>query len=103
MAIPIRGGTVVNADASRRADVLVDGGGVKAVGPDLAASAGAEIVDAGGRLVAGQDRLPRRRAAHGEGRRPLHQPAALPACYTALLRKEELERPRPALRDAAAE
>ena len=51
MAILIRGGTVVNADISRRADVLVDGGRIVAVGPDLSAPVGAEIVDAGGQLV----------------------------------------------------
>jgi dihydropyrimidinase len=51
MAILIRGGTVVNADASRRADVLVDGGLIKAVGPDLEAPGGAEVIDAGGALV----------------------------------------------------
>src|SRR5208337_4220538 len=51
MAILIRGGTVVNADASQRADVLVEGGAIQAVGPGLAAPAGAEIVDAGGALI----------------------------------------------------
>ena len=51
MAILIRGGTVVNADASQRADVLVEGGVIKAVGPGLAAPSGAEIVDAGGAYV----------------------------------------------------
>ena len=51
MAILIRGGTVVNADASQRADVLVDHGVIKAVGADLAAPGGAEIVDAGGAYV----------------------------------------------------
>jgi len=43
----IRGGTVVNADLSQRADVLCDGGVIRAVGPDLQAPAGAEVVDAG--------------------------------------------------------
>jgi dihydropyrimidinase len=51
MALLIRGGTVVNADLSRRADVLVEGERIVAVGPDLEAPAGAEIVDAGGALV----------------------------------------------------
>lgn len=51
MAILVRGGTVVNADQSVRADVLIDGGVIQAVGPDLEAPAGAEIVDAGGALV----------------------------------------------------
>jgi dihydropyrimidinase len=51
MAILIRGGTVVNADASARADVLVEGGKIAAVGADLDAPTGAEIIDAGGALV----------------------------------------------------
>jgi dihydropyrimidinase len=51
MAILIRGGTVVNADQSRRADVLVDQGMIKAVDVDLAAPGGAEIIDAGGAFV----------------------------------------------------
>jgi dihydropyrimidinase len=51
MAILIRGGTVVNADISKRADVLVENGLITAVGANLDAPAGAEIVDAGGALV----------------------------------------------------
>ena len=47
----IRGGTVVNHDASRRADVLIEGGRIVAVGEGLAAPAGAEIIDAGGAYV----------------------------------------------------
>ena len=50
-AVIIRGGTVVNADASVRADVLCEGGTIRAVGPDLAAPAGATEVDASGALV----------------------------------------------------
>jgi dihydropyrimidinase len=51
MAILIRGGTVVNADRAFRADVLCEGDKIVAVGPALAAPAGAEIVDAGGQYV----------------------------------------------------
>ena len=51
MALLIRGGTVVNADVSRRADVLVEGERIVAVGEGLEAPAGAEVVDAGGALV----------------------------------------------------
>ncbi len=51
MALLIRGGTVVNADFSRRADVLVEGERIVAVGEDLDAPTGAEIVDAGGAYV----------------------------------------------------
>ena len=51
MSLLIRGGTVVNADLSQRADVLCEGGIIRAVGADLAVPAGAEVVDAGGALV----------------------------------------------------
>ena len=46
----VRGGTVVDAMAARRADVLVRGGRIAAVGPDLDTS-GARIIDAGGAYV----------------------------------------------------
>jgi len=51
MATLIRGGTVVNADRAFRADVLCEGDKIVAVGPGLAAPAGAEIIDAGGQYV----------------------------------------------------
>jgi len=51
MSLMIRGGTVVNADASLRADVLCEGGKISAVGADLQAPAGCEMVDASGALV----------------------------------------------------
>ncbi len=51
MSLLIRGGTVVNADGRRRADVYCEAGLVKAVGLNLDAPAGAEILDAGGQLV----------------------------------------------------
>ncbi|MDX6748947.1 dihydropyrimidinase [Geminicoccaceae bacterium 1502E] len=51
MSLLVRGGTVVNADRSFRADVLCADGVIKAVGPDLDAPAGAEVVDAGGAYV----------------------------------------------------
>jgi dihydropyrimidinase len=50
-SILIRGGTVINAEASVRADVLTEGGLIRAVGPDLKAPAGCTIVDAGGAFV----------------------------------------------------
>jgi len=50
-SVLIRGGTVVNAESSIKADVLCEGGLIRAVGPDLQAPAGATIVDAGGALV----------------------------------------------------
>ena len=50
-SVLIRGGTVVNAESSVGADVLCEGGLIRAVGPDLQAPAGATIVDAGGALV----------------------------------------------------
>lgn len=51
MPILIRGGTVVNHDHSKKADVLVDGQIIAAVGPGLAAPKGAEIIEAAGCFV----------------------------------------------------
>ena len=50
--VAIRGGTVVDATGERRADVLVEGDRVVAVGPDLDAPRGAGVLDAGGCVVA---------------------------------------------------
>ena len=47
----VRGGTVVDADGARRADVAVSGESIVEVGPDLAVPAGATVLDAGGCLV----------------------------------------------------
>src|SRR5262245_35318516 len=47
----VRGGTVVTASGSRRADVLVRGESIAAIEPDLSAIAGAQVVDASGLLV----------------------------------------------------
>ncbi|WP_180125416.1 dihydropyrimidinase [Rhodoferax sp. BLA1] len=49
--ILIRGGTVVNADQAFQADVLTQDGKIIAVGPNLQAPAGTEVVDAGGQYV----------------------------------------------------
>jgi dihydropyrimidinase len=51
MAVLIKGGTVVNADRSFRADVLCDNGLITAVGEGLAAPAKATVVDAAGQFV----------------------------------------------------
>ena len=51
MSVLIRGGTVVNADHSVAADVLCEGGLITAIGANLQAPAGCEIIDAGGALV----------------------------------------------------
>ncbi|MEX0645382.1 MAG: dihydropyrimidinase [Parvularculaceae bacterium] len=51
MTLLIRGGTVVNADNRIRADVLCEGGLIKAVAPNLAAPGGADVIDAGGLYV----------------------------------------------------
>ncbi|MCG8357308.1 MAG: amidohydrolase family protein, partial [Kiloniellales bacterium] len=51
MAILIRGGTVVTADLSQRADILTEGDKIGAIGADLEAPEGAEVVDAGGAYV----------------------------------------------------
>jgi len=50
-SVLIRGGTVVNAESSVRADVLCVGGQIQAIGLDLQAPADAVRVDAGGALV----------------------------------------------------
>src|SRR4030088_293925 len=50
-ALIIRGGTVVNHDHSRRADVLVDGETIVAIGSAIDAPAGADVIDAGGCFV----------------------------------------------------
>ena len=47
----IRGGTVANHDHSRRADVLIEDGAIVAIGENLEAPAGAEVIDAGGCYV----------------------------------------------------
>ncbi len=49
--ILIRGGTVVDAECAYRADVLCRGGVVAAIGTDLDAPAGTDVIDAGDRLV----------------------------------------------------
>ncbi|WP_299615021.1 dihydropyrimidinase [Pelagibius sp.] len=51
MAILIRGGTVVTADHSFRADVLTEGDKIVAIGENLEASGEAEVIDAGGGYV----------------------------------------------------
>jgi len=50
MSILIRGGTVVNHDHSRRADVLIEGETIAAVGAAIEAPAGVETIDAGGAI-----------------------------------------------------
>ncbi len=51
MAMLIRGGTVVTANTTRRADVLCAGGLIARVAPAIEAPTGCEVVDAGGMLV----------------------------------------------------
>ncbi|HTV27166.1 MAG TPA: amidohydrolase family protein, partial [Xanthobacteraceae bacterium] len=47
----IRGGTVINHDHSKRADILVRDGTIAALGANLEAPTGTEIIDAGGCYV----------------------------------------------------
>lgn len=47
----IRGGTVVNHDHARRADVLIDGEQIAPVGAGLNVPSGATVIDAGGCFV----------------------------------------------------
>jgi len=51
MTILIKGGTVVNADRSRRADVLCRDGKIVAVEDEIETPSGATVVDAGGQYV----------------------------------------------------
>jgi dihydropyrimidinase len=51
MTVLIKGGTVVNADRSVRADVLCADGSIAAIGENLDAPSGATVVDAGGQYV----------------------------------------------------
>ena len=51
MTLLIRGGTVIDANRSYRADVLCDGGVIIAIGETLEIPVGCEIVDAGGQYV----------------------------------------------------
>ena len=51
MSVLIKGGTVVTADLTYRADVLCADGKIQDIGADLDAPKGAEIVDAGGQYV----------------------------------------------------
>lgn len=51
MSLLIRGGTVVTADQTVRADVYCAEGKIKAVGENLDVPAGVEVVDAGGQYV----------------------------------------------------
>ncbi len=47
----IRGATCVDAEHEYRADLLIDGGQIAAVGANLAAPSGATVIDAGGLLL----------------------------------------------------
>lgn len=51
MFVLIRGGTIVNHDHSRRADVLVEDGTIVVVGERIDAPAGVTVIDAGGCYV----------------------------------------------------
>jgi len=47
----IRGGTVIDQEGARRADVLIKGDRIAAVGPDLEVRSGLKVIDAGGAYV----------------------------------------------------
>ena len=51
MSVLIKGGTVVNADRSFRSDVLCVDGKIQAIGENIEAPSGCEIIDAGGQYV----------------------------------------------------
>jgi dihydropyrimidinase len=51
MSIVIRGGTIVTAEQSYRADVYCEDGAIKAIGLDLEVPSSAEVIDASGQFV----------------------------------------------------
>ena len=51
MSIVIRGGTIVNADQTLKADVYCEDGTIKAIGADLDVPSSAEVIDASGQLL----------------------------------------------------
>lgn len=51
MSIVIRGGTVVNADTSFKADVYCHDGIIKNIGVDIEVPLGTEVIDASGQYV----------------------------------------------------
>jgi dihydropyrimidinase len=51
MSVLIKGGTVVTAEQTYRADVLCSGGKIQDIGTSISAPAGCETVDAGGQYV----------------------------------------------------
>jgi len=51
MSIVIRGGTIVNADQTLKADVYCEDGKIKAIGVDLDVPSSAEVIDASGQLL----------------------------------------------------
>ncbi len=51
MSILIRGGTLVTAEDTKRADIYCEGGLIRAVGPQLDVPAGARVIDAGGCMI----------------------------------------------------
>jgi dihydropyrimidinase len=48
MSMLIRGGTIINHDHSKRADLLIEGGTIIAIGENLSKPSHAELIDAGG-------------------------------------------------------
>ncbi len=51
MALLIKGGEIVTAEGRSRADILVEGEKIAAIGAGIAAPVGAEVIDASGKLV----------------------------------------------------
>jgi dihydropyrimidinase len=51
MALLIKNGEIVTADARYRADILCDGETISQIGPGLAAPAGTDVIDATGKLI----------------------------------------------------
>ena len=51
MALLIRNGTVVNADRTFAADILIEGETIREIGPGLVAENAAKVIDATGMLL----------------------------------------------------
>ena len=51
MSVIVKGGTVVNSDQSFQSDVYCEDGIIQAIGQDMDAPSGVEVVDAGGCYV----------------------------------------------------
>ena len=98
MTVLVKGGTVVNADRSFRADVLCENGLVAAVDESIDAPKSATVVDAGGQFVMpglhdSEKKVLYRSSAFSVvffGQRPKFSPIRLPAKATTIVSAVEI-------------